>query len=65
VQVSDPNGGLPVVHHRGLWTHAMVHWMPLWSEFMFIFLVGSTGGLSDVNMYDIVLNDESLNVKTL
>jgi hypothetical protein len=64
VQVSDPNGGLPVVHRRGLWTQAMSDWMPLWSEFIFMFLVGSTGGLSYVNTSDIVLNDESLNVKT-
>jgi hypothetical protein len=44
-------------------TQAMMHWMPLWSQFPFIFLVGSIGGLSYVNTYDMVLNDETLDQK--
>jgi hypothetical protein len=45
----------------GVWlTQSMLHWMPMWSQFIFIFLVGSTGGLSYVNTYDMVLNDENL-----
>jgi hypothetical protein len=47
----------------GWWTQAMMHWMPLWSGFIFIFLIGSTGGLSSVNAYDIVLNDETPNMR--
>jgi hypothetical protein len=44
-------------------SQAMLHWMPIWSQFIFIFLVGSIGGLSYVNTYDMVLTDERLDGK--
>jgi Na+/melibiose symporter-like transporter len=48
----------------GIWlSQAMLHWMPIWSQFIFIFFVGSIGGLSYVNTYDMVLNDEALDSK--
>jgi hypothetical protein len=37
--------------------------MPVWSQYIFIFLVGSIGGLSYVNTYDMVLSDERLGPK--
>jgi hypothetical protein len=44
-------------------TQAMLHWMPLWSEFVFIFIVGGLSGLSYVNTYHCVLVDERLSEK--
>ena len=44
-------------------TQATFHWMPIWSEFCFIFLVGSCGGLSYANTYNLILKDDSLNHK--
>ena len=44
-------------------SQALLHWMPLWSEFFFIFLVGAIGGLSYVNSYDLILRDPELNDK--
>jgi battenin len=44
-------------------SQSMLHWMPIWSQFIFIFVVGATGGLSYVNTYDMVLTDERLSAK--
>jgi len=44
-------------------SQAMRHWMPLWSEFVFVFLVGSVGGLSYVNTYYLILKDNKLSKK--
>jgi hypothetical protein len=41
----------------------MLHWMPIWSQYIFVFLVGAIGGLSYVNTYDMVLSDNALNAK--
>ncbi|OHT07214.1 CLN3 protein [Tritrichomonas foetus] len=48
----------------GIWlSQAMLHWMPLWAEFVCIFFVGSVGGLSYVNTYHMLLNDDKLDPK--
>lgn len=48
----------------GIWlSQAMLHWMPTWSEFIFIFIVGSCGGMSYANTYHMILKDENLNAK--
>jgi hypothetical protein len=48
----------------GIWlSQAMLHWMPIWSQYIFVFMVGAVGGLSYVNTYDMVLSDEALNAK--
>lgn len=48
----------------GIWlTQAMLHWMPIWAEFIFIFLVGCCGGLNYVNTYDMEMNDDRLDHK--
>jgi hypothetical protein len=44
-------------------TQALLHWMPLWVEFVFIFAVGSLAGLNYVNTYHCVLVDERLSEK--
>ena len=41
----------------------MLHWMPIWAEFIFIFFVGCCGGLNYVNTYDMEMNDDRLNSK--
>lgn len=48
----------------GIWlSQAMLHWMPLWAEFVFIFLVGMCGGLNYVNTYDMEMTDDNLDEK--
>jgi hypothetical protein len=44
-------------------SQAMLHWMPIWSQYVFMFLVGSVAGLSYVNAYYMLLNDEGLDAK--
>lgn len=48
----------------GIWlSQAMLHWMPIWAEFIFIFLVGCCGGLNYVNTYDMEMSDDKLDDK--
>lgn len=44
-------------------SQACYHWMPIWAQFIFIFFVGSCGGLSYVNTYDMILTDNRLSYK--
>jgi hypothetical protein len=44
-------------------TQAMLHWMAIWSEFIFIFIVGVFAGLIYVNTYHCILQDERLTEK--
>lgn len=44
-------------------SQAMLHWMPIWAEFIFIFFVGCCGGLNYVNTYDMEMNDDRLDDK--
>ena len=48
----------------GVWlSQSMLHWMYLWTEFLCIFVVGAVGGLSYVNTYHMLLNDDNLDHK--
>ena len=55
--------GVQVLNFLIWMTQAMLHWMPIWAEFIFIFLVGSCGGLSYVNTYHMIMIDDKLDHK--
>ena len=48
----------------GIWlTQAMLHWMTVWEQFIFMFITGSVAGLNYVNTYNMILADQRLSHK--